>query len=43
LGEEQISYQLIHGMGHASDLFYSDKELELLAEYLNDKLRNGNN
>jgi len=41
LGEEQVSCRLVHGMGHASDPLYSDEELELLEEYLNDKLYEG--
>lgn len=34
LGADQLSYRLVHGMGHACDPLYSDEELGLLEEYL---------
>lgn len=38
LGEGEVSYHLIPGMGHASDPLYSDELLGRLKEYLDEKL-----
>ena len=37
-GKEHVTFQLLHGLGHASDLFYTQERLGAVAAFLNQAL-----
>ncbi|MBQ9291380.1 MAG: alpha/beta hydrolase [Clostridia bacterium] len=37
-GKENVAFQLLHGLGHASDLFYTEEQLGDIAAFLNEAL-----
>lgn len=39
MGQENVSYRLVPNMGHASDPLYSNSELALLEQFLNERMK----